>query len=206
VERCFQRTQKGRLGVLSYDYQAPLNVLGQAINGMVVALVEVESREAYGPLAKSGSNGPNLLYTPEGLPCIANPDDATVDPRYSQTIGLVLIRGITKDSFHILTPIAVERIEESKRKGRDLILLHGKFDTPDWAYKEDLYNESDADKEGEDSQDLEVELKEDTTRELVDSTGVVEMPWIEVLKGHEKRPLGSKVWRVRRDLGKNNNG
>ncbi|KAK4166551.1 hypothetical protein QBC43DRAFT_256997 [Cladorrhinum sp. PSN259] len=34
--------------------------------------------------------------------------------------------------------------------------------------------------------------------------GEEEVPWVQVLRGSEKRSVGSKVWRVRRDLGRSN--
>lgn len=206
---------KGISGILSYDCQAPPDLLAESINGMVLALVEVEDSKAYGDLVESGSANPVLVKSPAGIPYIANPDDATLDPRYCQTLGLALIRGIDNGTFQILTPIPLVRIEEARKKGRDLVLLHGRFDTPDWAYKEDLYYESSAENEEGDSEDPEMEMNPDATAEIVVSketreihevSATAEKPWIEILKGNEKRPLGSKVWRVRRDLGKNNDG
>lgn len=211
-EVAYTGPSKGIFGLLSYDYQAPPNLLAEAINGMVLALVEVEDAKAYRQLAEFGSTQPSLLQTPEGIPYIPNPDDVTLDPRFCRSIGFVLIRGIGKRALQILTPLSSKTFEESKQNGRDLVLLYGKLDTPDWAYKEDLYYGSSGEGDDEDLETSEMDVKPDATAEVAGSREIrsgqepssLEVPWVEVLKGNEKRPLGSKVWRVRRDLGKNN--
>jgi polynucleotide 5'-hydroxyl-kinase GRC3/NOL9 len=56
--------------------------------------------------------------------------------------------------------------------------------------------ESESDEVGEEECEGEGKGAEDGGR-------VVEVPWVEMLHGSQKRAVGSKVWRVRRDLGRN---
>ncbi|CAM1504231.1 Fc.00g018220.m01.CDS01 [Cosmosporella sp. VM-42] len=209
----------GVLGILSYDYQSPPELLAETINGMVLAAVEIEDPNAFRNLAADSMDHdavdrqgaiPTVLRTPEGLAYIPNHTDSTLDPRHSHTIGLVLIRGIDTKSqtLQILTPISLDRIKDIKSRGRDIVLVHGKFDAPNWAYTEDLYQRADND-EGNDG-GIEI-TDEDTSEDDSDAepeavekvSDIAAVPWIEILKRNEKRPVGSRVWRVRRDLGRN---
>ncbi|KAK4031211.1 hypothetical protein C8A01DRAFT_42310, partial [Parachaetomium inaequale] len=45
--------------------------------------------------------------------------------------------------------------------------------------------------------------EEDDGGEDGDGDGTREVPWVEMLHGSQRRAAGSKVWRVRRDLGRN---
>lgn len=200
----------GIAGVLSYDYQSPPELLADTINGTVLAAVEIEDPKAYRGLLQPGSTTPRVSRTPEGIPLIQNLDDSTLDPRYSQTIGLVFVRGIdvAKQSFQLITPIPSQKVQDIRKLGRQIVLVHGKFDTPNWAYTEDLYHRSGDEDVG--ARTLEVE-QQDTSEDDSDmepenvgeASDMATVPWVEILKGHEKRPVGSKVWRVRRDLGRN---
>ncbi|KAM0324828.1 hypothetical protein ACHAQA_007794 [Verticillium albo-atrum] len=228
----------GVLAILSYEFQPPADLLAEAINGAVLALVEIEDPKALRVLPEvdfkvfGGVSAPpetamdvddkpaaalpetHISRSPEGIPFIANPTSETLDPRYSQALGLVLLRGIdaAKNTLQLLTPISLHRIEESRRAGRHLVLVHGKFDTPGWAYTEDSYSrtysenvvderEAEITEEDTDSDDSEAEPED-----LAMAGDVAETPWVEVLRGNEKRPVGSRVWRVRRDLGKGGPG
>lgn len=215
----------GILGILSYDDQSPPELLAETVNGMVLAAVEIENPMAFNnmghagtgvvadrPTTDAGNSSPRPIVsrTPEGLPFIPNTKDIALDPRSSHTIGLVLVRGIdvAAQTLQIITPISQKTIEQAKAANRDIVLVHGKFDTPNWAYTEDLYERS-AQDEAPDTDGPEV-MDEDTSEddseaepERVDNArDVTAIPWVEVLKGNEKRPVGSRVWRVRRDLGR----
>ncbi|KAF3357610.1 hypothetical protein VDGD_00811 [Verticillium dahliae] len=228
----------GFLAILSYESQPPANLLAEAINGSVLALVGIEDGKAlrflpevdfkgFGDVSVdrettmdvdgkpvATATGPYVSRSPEGIPFISNPTSQTLDPRYSQTLGLVLLRGIdvAKKSLQLLTPISLHGIEESRKAGRQLVLVHGRFDTPGWAYTEDSYSrtysetavdeqETEITEEDTDNDDSEAEPED-----LGMAGDVAETPWVEVLRGNEKRPVGSRVWRVRRDLGKGGPG
>ncbi|KAF5980883.1 polynucleotide 5 hydroxyl-kinase GRC3 [Fusarium coicis] len=222
-------SKKGIFGLVSYDYQCPPELLADTVNGLVLAAVEIEDVKAFSRFtqdqvsadisskltkldAASKDEALQMVSTsPEGIPYIPNYNDAALDPRYSRTIGLVLLRGIDTKSqtLQLTTPIPAEEFKHIKSEGRDIVLLHGKFDTPSWAYTEDLYERAGADEgngtilevTNEDTDDDRSEAEPEDVDRVSDLT---EVPWVEVLKGSQRRPVGSRVWRVRRDLGRNN--
>ncbi|CAJ2509598.1 Uu.00g146240.m01.CDS01 [Anthostomella pinea] len=236
---------RGIFGVMCYDYQASPDLLADAINGTILAVVEVESAKAFKDLASRDkdiadhsvgsameldddqSNAPKppswsdlqddiTAVTPEGIPFIETSRGTTLDPRYSRSLGLALVRGIDVENEHLqlLTPIASTVIEEVTAKGGEIVLVSGKFDSPSWAYTEDLYYRlQDEDDDAVDADTMEVD--EDGTPNTASEDGNVAndrgdaasgpTPWIEVLRGNQKRGAGSKVWRVRRDLGRHGN-
>ncbi|KAM0481077.1 hypothetical protein ACHAPX_003970 [Trichoderma viride] len=232
--------ERGVFGILLYDYQAPSELLSEAINGLILAAVDIEDPKAFRNLAdtaqsptdgmdKDGYSAINnvISNTAEGLPYISNTNDITLHPRFSQTVGLVLVRSIdvATKTLHILTPIPPQRIEQIRLQGRQIVLVHGKFDAPTWAYTEDSYertrqedtnadkpleitNDDTSEDEGED--DVGDDDGEDATMAsmpLGQNAGTsTALPWVEVLRGNQKRPVGSRVWRVRRDLGRNTGG
>ncbi|KAH7324995.1 hypothetical protein B0I35DRAFT_425389 [Stachybotrys elegans] len=212
----------GILGILSYDYQAPPQLLAECINGMVLAAVEVGRPEALRGLLRPASAPASetretwdeeiksiIMRTPEGIPYIPNPNDVALDPRYSRCLGLVLVRAVDQKNkmLQVITPISHQQIQDVRRQGRHMVLVHGKFDAPTWAYTEDLYERT----EQEDGTEKGIELVDEDTSEddsddqpeLAQSTQEwTSTPWVEALRGNQKRPVGSKVWRVRRDLGR----
>lgn len=201
--------EAGLLGIICYDYQVPLNLLCDAINGMVLAVVEIEDDRAFRDA--TGTSNIEIAQSPEGLPSIQNLTDMTLDPRYAKTIGLALIRGVDveRQILQLITPIKSTVMAGVKASGHSIVLVHGKFDTPTWAYTEDFYERSldtgeqaqAPDSEGEDTSE-QGSFKEDTSPDAHDSD-VAPIPWVEVLHGNQRRPVGSQVWRVRRDLGRN---
>ncbi|KAK8050270.1 Polynucleotide 5'-hydroxyl-kinase grc3 [Apiospora phragmitis] len=118
---------------------------------------------------------------------------------------------VERNILQILTPISEEKIEEINEKQGQVVLVSGKFDPPSWAYTEDLYYGSRTESTGdngsgdimevEDDEELNPSFIEEEQQEEVDLVST-STPWIEVLRGDEKRGAASKVWRVRRDLGR----
>ncbi|KAH9905889.1 hypothetical protein F4778DRAFT_769767 [Xylariomycetidae sp. FL2044] len=251
-EVSYTGVNSGILGILCYDYQAPPELLADAINGTILAVVEVESDKAFRKLCgRTGNTGVDLnesmmdiddaegiesaamastsrlkgaitYTTPEGIPFIDATDGITLDPRYSHCIGLVLVRGIDVENgvLQLLIPIPIEKIEDINSKGGQIVLVSGKFDAPSWAYTEELYyrsgeevreeegfEDSTADNSSSSSSSSSESNSEDDGTEQ-QSFGrnadaySTETPWIEVFHGNQKRGAGSKVWRVRRDLGR----
>ncbi|KAL2674995.1 hypothetical protein Neosp_011175 [[Neocosmospora] mangrovei] len=219
---------RGILGFLSYDYQCPPELLADTVNGLVLAAVEIEDAKAFSGFTSESSSGeisssnmevdvgglvPLISTTPEGLPFIPNYNDAALDPRHSRTIGLVLLRGIDTKSntLQLITPIPLEEFKRARSQGRHIILLHGKFDAPSWAYTEDLYDKAGTDEGSNDvlevtDEDTEDDDSDAEPEEAAKVSDLTEVPWVEILKGSDRRPVGSRVWRVRRDLGRNNTG
>jgi polynucleotide 5'-hydroxyl-kinase GRC3/NOL9 len=222
-------SKRGIFGLLSYDYQCPPELLADTVNGLVLAAVEIEDVKAFSGFAQDQASADTISNltkldavskdkvlqivstSPEGIPFIPNYNDAALDPRYSRTIGLVLLRGIDTKShtLQLVTPTPAEEFKRIKSQGRDIVLLHGKFDTPSWAYTEDLYARAGAD-EGNDTilevtdEDTDDDRSEAEPEDVDRVSDLTEVPWVEVLKGSQRRPVGSRVWRVRRDLGRNN--
>lgn len=210
----------GISGILSYDYQAPPHLIGDAINGMILAVVEIEDeqaldkiRGAMGDSVETRSTGPGdasyMSFSQEGLPVFLNARAGTLDPQYSRTIGLLLVRGIDTASkmLQVITPMPIADIEGVRGRGHRIVLVHGKFDTPTWAYMEDVYEQSNPlatvlpDDGNDTSGEEDVQVDDvDADAEANTTDGV---PWVEVLRGNQKRPVGSSAWRVRRDLGRN---
>lgn len=254
----------GVAGVMCYDYQASPALLADAINGTILAAVEIENNLAFrGTASERTPNNENeavedtgdhthemdvdeeaenssrgdedpssataalqkqlsIAVTPEGLPFI-DAKGSTLDPRYSRFIGLVLVRGIDVQAkcLQLLSPITTSQIDAVAARSGRIVLISGKLDAPAWAYTEDSYYQSaatskrgvpvekrsigaemevDGDEYGEASDDSISDMEEGGDLGSTTST-----PWIEVLRGSQKRGIGSKVWRVRRDLGRNGN-
>ncbi|RGP80374.1 polynucleotide 5 -hydroxyl-kinase grc3 [Fusarium longipes] len=227
----YSSPKRGVLGLLSYDYQCSPELLADTVNGLVLAAVEIEDAKAFSNFTYEGAvqikandstklnmeprNQPSLLVSssPEGIPFIPNYNDVALDPRYSRTIGLVLLRGIDTKSktLQLVTPIPLEKFRHIRSQGRSIVLLHGKFDTPNWAYTEELYERAGTDEGNETmlevtDEDTEDDRSEAEPEEADRVSDLTDVPWVEVLKGSQRRPVGSRVWRVRRDLGRNNSG
>ncbi|RYO75343.1 hypothetical protein DL764_010513 [Monosporascus ibericus] len=262
---------RGIFGIMLYDYQTSPGLLADAINGAILAAVEVENALAFRDLVDQKTEAkdrdddiheadtwmdvdddndsneqkptatPSLdelqkrltLPTPEELPLIGATHGTTLDPRYSQFLGLVLVRGIDVRSraLQLLTPITAERIDKITARGGEIVLVSGRFDPPSWAYTEDLHyqratnsgcdsnktdndesagNNNDDEDDDEPMEVVEDEGTDDSTSEIEDAgsgldTDATLTPWIEVLRGNQRRGAGSKVWRVRRDLGRGGN-
>lgn len=208
----FAEPNRGILGIMAYEQQPQPDLLAEAINGMVLAVVEVQDPKAYGQ-----SQNYTLSNTPEGIPYLENTDGSTLDPQYSHTVGIVLVRGIEKGFLQVVTPVSTDVIGKARQLKRDLVLVHGNFDTPDWAYKEHLHYRSEADEEEGDSDATETAAQSSGQSTASSARGsnihggvltgdAAAIPWIDVLGGGERRPPGSKAWKVRRDLGRNRGG
>ncbi|KAI1657032.1 hypothetical protein F4813DRAFT_88942 [Daldinia decipiens] len=232
---------RGIFGIMCYDYQTPMNLLADAVNGTILAVVGVESVQAFrypeehamlpsdttsdamdidrpdeGPQKSMSSSFSTLardiiVTTPEGIPFIDTTNGITLNPKFSHSLGLALVRGIDVKNgmLQLLTPLRQEKIEEITSRGGEIVLVSGKFDTPSWAYTEELYYR--AHEEADDGADADetIDMVDDTgyisdaeDNDLEGSTDTTLVPWVEVLHGNQKRGIGSKVWRVRRDLGR----
>ncbi|KAI2463356.1 hypothetical protein F4781DRAFT_426423 [Annulohypoxylon bovei var. microspora] len=239
----YKGTNRGIFGIMCYEFQAPLDLLADAINGTVLAIVGVENTKAFrystGAADLSSDATGNMMdiddsdeplksmslsfsslsekiiaTTPEGIPFIDTTSGTTLDPRFSHSLGLALVRGIDVENsvLQLLTPLPSENIEEVTAKGGEIVLVSGKFDTPNWAYTEELYYKAHENLEDKNDVNEPMDTAEDSADDASDAenggfagvTDATPVPWIEVLHGNQKRGAGSKVWRVRRDLGRSN--
>ncbi|OAQ96820.1 hypothetical protein LLEC1_05628, partial [Akanthomyces lecanii] len=137
--------RSGIKGILSYDFQSPPELFRAAIDGMVLAVVEIEDGKAfqdiiagYGPaphqpaivgaepassevqaedrdaeMSSTTADELKIITSPEGLPIISNTNDATLDPRHSRALGLVLVRGVdtARRTLQLLSPITEAQLQ-----------------------------------------------------------------------------------------------
>ncbi|CAK7272510.1 Polynucleotide 5'-hydroxyl-kinase grc3 [Sporothrix epigloea] len=137
--------------------------------------------------------------------------------------------------LHLLTPLPADKAldEVIQQDCLGVVLVCGKLDLPTWAYTEDFFfqNESrdnkcsipiamDDSADDDSGEDDTAALNENgavgitqfapalssTVSTTNEKSPVPDIPWVEILQGSQKRDLGSRVWRVRRDLGRNANG
>lgn len=196
----------GILGVVCYGYQPGAELLADAVDGTVLAVVEVQDRRAFrlaqGDAAAGHAHAEEhrvldlerlTQRTPEHVPYIRR--SAPLDPRYSRCLGLALVRGVDagKKTLALSTPVSPGTLV-----GKEIVLVSGKFDSPTWAYTEDHYYRV-SQREGK---EYERDADEDDVPDGGDGRSKV-IPWTERLHGSQKRAIGSRVWRVRRDLGRN---
>ncbi|CZR57485.1 related to GRC3 Protein required for cell growth and possibly involved in rRNA processing [Phialocephala subalpina] len=167
---------------------------------------------------------PLILPTPkEGISYFNPANSITLNPRHSHSIGLALVRGIdvARRRLQVLTPIAPSVIQEINDAGKSVVLVSGKLDTPGWAYTEELTLKTNREREestndnmildGAEEDEDEINIKGTDTPPVSESLrnpghGFENAPWVEKLEGSQGRGVGSRVWRVRRDLGKQGDG
>ncbi|KAB8293032.1 hypothetical protein EYC80_007394 [Monilinia laxa] len=235
----------GVLGIMCYGEQPPPELLAETINGSIVSVVVIDDPAAipgHSPLQHghdeisdpdpdpdtlhtfNSPSNPDPIKTPliiptphEKLPYFNPLNAITVDPKFSQSIGTALVRGIDakRQRLQVLTPITPELLEEINQDGKKIVLISGKLDTPGWAYTEELMKRTWLEKEKrrkelgggdeDEDEDSDVEDYRTGTPRLGFNNGDITFhnaPWVEKLTGSQGRGIGARVWRVRRDLGK----
>jgi polynucleotide 5'-hydroxyl-kinase GRC3/NOL9 len=228
----------GILGVMCLGEPPPPAMVRDTIDGtvlVVVVLDDIAAIPAFGgdtfkhtyeyhtPFIEREANAQNesqmgkewIIQTPEGIPYINREHSTFLNPKYSYTIGLALLRGIDSDRkiFQLLTPISEKTIKDTQTSGKAMVLLSGKLDTPGWAYLEEFHERAggvtdtnkqlDSDRSDDDSEDSAVEERTDWKVGAQDlGKSFQDAPWIERSHGDQGRGAGARVWRVRRDLGK----
>ncbi|KAI7630191.1 hypothetical protein KC343_g4780 [Hortaea werneckii] len=143
------------IAILSYGQAPSPAFFAEVLDGSVVAVVTVDAQhmdEAFGTDSYADFNGdaPSLdgiiSRTAEELPYIRTDAQGIthpLHPRYSECVGLALVRAIDTKSkqFHLITPLPDEKVKALADK--KVVLVRGSFDAPEWAYLEDLYFGSD---------------------------------------------------------------
>lgn len=148
--------------ILSYHDFVPGSQLWTVLEGLQVAIVAVDiDNYRHGPLplfdppsttsnrqtSDDHSNNPvtRIQRTSPGyLPYYTNPLNQSkqpiLDPRYSQCLGMALVRGIEtkRQELDLLTPVPISKIRSLVAQGQKIVLVRGKFDCPDWAFLEDV--------------------------------------------------------------------
>lgn len=160
----------------------------------------------------SSTKHPLVIRTPESdLPYFNPLNSIIIAPEHSHCIGLALIRGIdiSRRRLQVITPISPGVIEEINSQEKRIVLVNGKFDTPGWAYTEDIVLKTTLEKGERKPVSVDDESDEDIEDSEVGETSPMcfdDVPWVERLEGSQGRGVGSKVWRVRRDLGRSDGG
>lgn len=116
-------------------HQAPHpDFLTEAINGRTVGIVLVDEDVI----------DPALIQrtAPDGLPYMISPEtgySTPPDPQRSHSIGIALVRGIDthRKELHLVTGLT--EAQTSSIADKQLVLVCGNYDTPEWAYLEDIY-------------------------------------------------------------------
>ncbi|KAG0647163.1 Polynucleotide 5 -hydroxyl-kinase GRC3 [Hyphodiscus hymeniophilus] len=156
---------------------------------------------------------PLIVRTPEDIPYFNPANAISLDPRHSRCIGLALVRGIdiTRRRLQIITPISVNSIAEINDSAKSIVLVSGKFDTPGWAYTEEMMQKRSLKKAGNAQTEDSLDAEEGGEESDADDNGqegkppgesFQNAPWVERQESSQGRAVGSRVWRVRRDLGR----
>lgn len=173
------------IAIASYGQSPHPDFLAEVLDGSVVAIVTVDEtvqfEDATMPasvdMRERSDAWPRLvLWTPEHLPHITASRAgfcSPLDPKHSDCQGLALVRGVDVEhnQLHLITPLPEDEVAALMSK--QVILVRGSFDPPDWAYVEDLYKN-----------------KDDTEIALPDS----ERPWV---SQRDMVGVESAVWRLR---------
>lgn len=152
--------------ILSYGQAPQPEFLSEVLDGSIVAIVKHDANLF---------DGTNIERTPdEDVPYIISKPDGfsfPTDPQHSNCLGLALIRGIDSKNkkLHLVTPLPESQIADLMQQ--KVALVRGGFDSPEWAYLEDLHN----------------------AREH-DAADTVDRPWVTL-----REPVGveGSVWRLR---------
>ena len=144
---------------------------------------------------------PLVIRNDSDLPCIVTGDAITapLDPKYSYCIGQALVQSIDADAktFHLLTPIKSEFLQQLHQQGKRLVLVRGRTDTPVWAYEEDLHLMRSR---------LKVNASQDETAKLLERQATKDwaegIPWAHGKSSDRSRlrKTSWKPWRARRDI------
>ncbi|THY11941.1 hypothetical protein D6D00_10542 [Aureobasidium pullulans] len=196
----FNGENAGISSIMSYGEAVNPDFLASIIDGMMVAICEVESDEAYAtvqyrpphvPSASAAEMGETMNdridRTPEGLPYLRADNSGLIqplDPRFSSCKGLAIVRGINvaRQEIQLLTPMSVKQIKNLQ--GSRTVLVRGKFDSPGWIFLEDVYS---GNAQRVKRQEMLSLLKDKTTRPYVAQRDAAETGL----------GLGEKEWRVR---------
>ena len=178
----FAGSRPGIAAVTSYHQSPNPEFFSEILDGSLIAIVVLEPNAV--EKSSTADNDSEMLRhifehvsrTTEDIPYVeANSTgiNRTLDPSNSHCVGLALIRGIdvANKCFQLLTPLPQMDIEDLTDK--QVVLVRGSFDSPAWAYLEDVYK-------GEHDGDA---VLEDGSR-----------PWV---SGRNQVGIESAVWRLR---------
>ncbi|OQO12512.1 hypothetical protein B0A48_03154 [Cryoendolithus antarcticus] len=167
----YAASNPGISAILSYGQAVPPEHLSEVLDGSVVAIISLDNLASQDTLSK-------IVHTPEGLPYVPAPPcgyATPLPPGHTTTHALAMIRGIDPQSqtLHLITPLPEAEI--ARLMTRRVVLVRGNFDSPDWAYLEDLYSD---------------ETKLAGRKQVAEGT----RPWVRL---REEVGVEGGVWRIR---------
>ncbi|KXT03811.1 hypothetical protein AC578_711 [Pseudocercospora eumusae] len=125
----------GVKAILSYGQAPHPDFLAETVEGAVVAVVVIEDPDYL--------NTNDISYTLEdNLPYISprkTGHTPTLDPGKSHCIGLALVQAIDRDNKMLQLFTSISEKDFVGVVGSSIVLVRGSFDSPDWAYQEDLF-------------------------------------------------------------------
>lgn len=152
----YARDKPGIKAIMSYGQSPDSKFLAEVLDGSIVAITTIDAHidrpfleDVAGATADAGSVQllPSSNWTPEDIPFVGLNDrgiNLKLNPRTSQCIGLALVRGIDPErkEIHLVTPLLDSQIADLENK--QVVLIRGGFDQPEWAYLEALYKAENA--------------------------------------------------------------
>lgn len=185
----------GLYAIHSYGQPPNPKFLAEILNGSLVAVVAIAQHHMHEAFSMKSyaqqHQNPDLTHsiktsseplsaetlvasTHEGLPYVqANGQGIScpLNPRYSECLGLALVRAIDPERKEIQLVTPLPESEIAALADRKVVLVRGGFDAPEWAYVEDMYSASDS-----------------------SLTTAADKPWVS-----KKEPVGIEgaVWRLR---------
>jgi polynucleotide 5'-hydroxyl-kinase GRC3/NOL9 len=152
----------GIKAVLSYGQSPQPDSVLEVLNGAIVALTRIDAGHEHEALRlrayqscqedpavsgadTSGDEHP-ITRTPEGIPYLQDKSlgaSIPLDPAHSSFVGLALIRGIDVEQkcLHLVTPLPEGTI--ATLLDEPIAIVRGGFDSPEWAYLQDLHDDGD---------------------------------------------------------------
>ncbi|KKF96811.1 Polynucleotide 5'-hydroxyl-kinase GRC3 [Ceratocystis platani] len=182
----YKGQKRGIMGILSYGAQTPPFLLAESLNGMMVAVVRIQDPKAFAAF--------QTARTPVdvGEMEVDEPGPAPTDAKYDEVVissspeGLPIIANPDNVSLDSQS-LAFNKLSVDGEKMQDSVNVE---------YGSD--NESEA--------SAITVTSDDEKGRAADSAAGEAIPWVQVIHGDQRRPKGSRAWRVRRDLGRGNGG
>lgn len=117
-----------------------------------------------------------------------------LDPSKSHCLGLAFVRSIDVESqtLELITPISETTIHSNLQQGHKVVLVRGKLDCPDWAYSEEHFMATAAERRARRRKDEQDDVGEAERGARWEG----KLPWAKILDRPEGRGHGKKVWRV----------
>ena len=152
------------------------------------------------PPSSSHLEHPSIARTSTHVPYLKTDDGSCrpLDPSKSYSLGQALIRepNVETKSLEILTPITSEVFQTLHRQKRKIILVHGKLETPTWAYGEDWERGGALRRQLRKEYPADAALYEETElQEWVDAT-----PYMYLPKTNNVGSASAEVWQTHREV------